>query len=174
MMEKKIALVFGPEGGNTERVAKLVATKIGIDKCILIPVKKADEKTISQYDSIIIGGSTIGAHNWSTPNSSKDWDEFLPKFKKINFEGKTVAIFGLGDHLAYPGNFVDGMRIIYDALVENKAIILGQCDTEDYEFHESQAIVNGKFVGLPIDEDYEEELTEERVEKWLSTFIQKM
>jgi len=174
MMEKKIALLYGPEGGNTERVAKLVAAKIGIHNCTLIPVRTADEKTLAQYDNIIIGRSTIGAHNWSTPNSSSDWDGFLPKFKKINFEGKKIAIFGLGDHLAYPSNFVDGMRIIYDALIESKAMVLGQCDTDGYEFHESQAIVNGKFVGLPIDEDYEEELTEERVEKWLSTFIDKM
>jgi flavodoxin I len=173
-MEKKIAVLFGPEGGNTERVARLVADKIGAVNCTLIPVSKANEKTLTEYSNIIIGSSTIGAHNWSIPNSSKDWDEFLPTFRKIDFTGKTVALFGLGDHLAYPNNFVDGMRIIYDILLENNAKLIGKCSTEGYEFHESQALVDGEFVGLPIDEDYEEEFTDERIEKWLGTFIDKM
>lgn len=173
-MKKNIAILFGPEGGNTERVANLIAKSIGDEKCILLPVKNADDKTISEFDSLIIGGSTIGTHNWSIPNSSSDWDDFLPKFKKMNFADKKVAIFGLGDHLAYPNNFVDGMRIIYDALIDSKANVLGQCETHDYEFNESQAIVDGKFVGLPIDEDYEEELTQERIDAWLKTFIDMM
>ena len=108
------------------------------------------------------------------PNSSSDWDEFLPKFKKMDFNGKTVAIFGLGDHMAYPNNFVDSMRIIYDSLIESNATIIGECDTDNYEFNESQAVVNGKFVGLPIDEDYQEELTDERVDAWLKTILDKM
>jgi len=173
-MEKKIALLFGPEGGNTERVAKLITSKIGEDKCVLISVKNADENTVSKYSSLIVGGSSIGTHNWSMPNSSSDWDEFLPKFKKIDFKGKTVAIFGLGDHMAYPNNFVDSMRIIYDSLIENNATIIGECDTENYEFNESEAVVNGKFVGLAIDEDYQEELTEERIDAWLKTILDKM
>jgi flavodoxin I len=173
-MKKNIAILFGPEGGNTEKVAKLIAQAIGEQKCVLLPIKNANEKTISGFKSLIVGGSTIGTHNWSIPNSSSDWDEFLPVFKKINFADKNVALFGLGDHLAYPNNFVDGMRIIYDVLNKSNANVLGQCKTDDYEFNESQAVVDGKFVGLPIDEDYEEELTQERIDAWLKTFIELM
>ncbi len=173
-MKNKIAILFGPEGGNTERVAKLVANKIGDDKSVLVPVKNADEKTISAFDNIIFGSSTIGTHNWSNPNSSADWDEFLPKFRKMDFKGKGTAIFGLGDHLAYANHFVDGMRVIYDILINSNATVYGQCDTDDYEFNDSQAIVDGKFVGLPIDEDFEEDLTEGRIDKWLKTFIDNM
>jgi flavodoxin I len=173
-MKNKIAILYGPKGGNTEKAAKLIAKKIGPDKCDLILVKEADEDSIASYNSLIIGGSTIGTHNWSMPNSSTDWDEFLPKFKKTDFKNKKVAIFGLGDHLGYPNTFVDGMRTIYDILIENNATVLGQCATDDYEFNESQAIVDDKFVGLPIDEDYEEELTENRIEQWIKAFIDKM
>ncbi len=173
-MENKIAILYGPEGGNTEKVAKLIAKKIGAYKCDMIFIKEADEKSISNYNSLIIGSSSIGTHNWSMPNSSTDWDEFLPKFKKISFKSKKVAIFGLGDHLGYPNTFVNGMRIIYDILIDNNAEILGQCAADNYEFNESQAIVDNKFVGLPIDEDYEKELTEDRIKKWIETFIHKM
>jgi len=173
-MKKKIAVLYGPEGGNTEYVAKKIATKIGSDTCDLILVKNANLETISAYDSLIIGGSTIGTHNWSIPNSSADWDEFLPKFRKLDLKNKKVALFGLGDHVGYPNNFVDGMKIIYDILKENNAEIIGQCNTDDYEFNESEAVVDGKFVGLPIDEDFEEELTEERINIWLDSILKSM
>lgn len=171
VMKNKIAILFGPEGGNTERVAQLIYKLIGNERCQLIPVKSATAETFSNFDSFIIGGSTIGTHNWSIPSSSNDWDKFLPTFRQVDFNGKKAAIFGLGDHVAYPNNFVDGMRIIYDILKENKAQILGQCKTDDYEFNDSESIVDGKFVGLPIDEDFEEEYTEQRIENWLNSML---
>jgi flavodoxin I len=170
-MKNKIAVLYGPVGGNTEKAAKAVAAKIGSEKSDLIAVKDVNDAIVNQYASFIIGGSTIGTHNWTHKNTSSDWDAFMPSFRKMNFEGKKVAIFGLGDQLAYPNNFVDSMREIYDTLIENKATIVGQWPTNDYEFNESAAVVNGKFVGLPLDEDYQDELTNQRIEAWLNTFL---
>jgi flavodoxin I len=170
-MKNKIAVLYGPVGGNTERVAKLIVKKIGSENCVLIPVKDASVATFEGYKSFIIGGSTIGTHTWSHKNSSSDWDKFMPLFKQIDFSGKKVAIFGLGDQLAYTNNFVDDMRTLYDVLIENGASILGQTSTDDYEFNESAAVVNGKFVGLPLNEDHEEELSEGRIEGWIKSFI---
>ena len=45
--------------------------------------------------------------------------------------------------------------------------VIGQVSTDGYEFEESEAVVDGKFVGLPIDEDFEPELTDERVAQWI-------
>ena len=111
-MNDQIAILYGPTGGNTERVAQLIAEKIGTQKCQLIPVKEANESSLNSFSKVIVGGSTIGKHNWSHENPSVDWDEFLPTFRKINFAQKKVAIFGLGDQLAYPNNFVDEMRVL--------------------------------------------------------------
>ena len=122
-MKDKIAVLYGPLGGNTEKAAKLIAKKIGAEKSDLIPINQVTEKTIEAYSNFIIGGSTIGTHNWTHKNTSSDWDEFMPRFRAMNFEGKKVAIFGLGDQLAYPNNFVDDIRTIYDILVENNAKI---------------------------------------------------
>ena len=52
-------------------------------------------------------------------------------------------------------------------MLENNAVLVGQVSTEGYEFDESTAVVNGKFLGLPVDEDFEPELTDERVENWV-------
>lgn len=172
-MKSKIAVLFGPLGGNTERVAKLIYEKIGADKCDLIPVKDASIETILGYNSLIIGGSTIGTHTWSHANTSKDWDEFLPKFRKVDCKGKKVAIFGLGDHIAYTNHFVDDMKIIYDILSENQATIIGQVSTAGYEFNESAAVINDKFVGLPLDEDHEDEKTGERLDHWLADLLKQ-
>ncbi|MGE4288312.1 MAG: flavodoxin [Salinivirgaceae bacterium] len=173
-MKDKIAVLYGPVGGNTEKVATLVAKKIGAEKCDLIPVKDVNEETIKMYPSFIIGSSTIGTHNWTHKNTSSDWDEFMPRFRNLNFDGKKVAIFGLGDQLAYPNNFVDHMRTLYDVLIESKATILGHWKTDEYEFNESAAVIDNQFVGLPVDEDYQDELTEQRVDAWLNTFLQKL
>ncbi|HAM97167.1 MAG TPA: flavodoxin [Marinilabiliales bacterium] len=173
-MNSKIAVLYGPKGGNTEKIAKLIAKKIGHDKCDLIAVRDADETLLAPYNKLIIGGSTIGTHNWSHSNTSVDWDQFMPKFKKMNFAGKKVAIFGLGDHLAYTNHFVDEMFSLYQVLKNNGATIVGQWPTDGYEFNESAAIVNGKFVGLPIDEDHEDDLSEGRIDAWLNTLSAQM
>ena len=168
-MKNIIAILYGPVGGNTERIASLIFQKIGPEKCELLPVKSLDEQALAQYKNIIIGCSTIGTHTWSHKNSSSDWDNFMPRLKKMDFTNKKVAIFGLGDQLAYANNFVDAMRNVYDVVNENGATVIGHCPVEGYEFNESAAVIDGKFVGLPLNEDYEEELSESRIDSWLKS-----
>ena len=46
--------------------------------------------------------------------------------------------------------------------MKNGAVLVGPVDTEGYEYEESEAVVDGKFIGLPLDEDFEPEMTDER------------
>ena len=39
--------------------------------------------------------------------------------------------------------------------------------TDGYTFDESASVVDGKFVGLAIDEDNESDKTEERINAWV-------
>lgn len=48
---------------------------------------------------------------------------------------------------------------------------VGYVDTNEYDFDESQGIYKGKFIGLPIDEDFEAHLTDERIRKWLDKIL---
>ena len=45
---------------------------------------------------------------------------------------------------------------------------VGKVPTEDYEYDESQAEIDGQFVGLPLDEDNESNLTGDRIKEWVT------
>jgi hypothetical protein len=45
---------------------------------------------------------------------------------------------------------------------------VGYWPTDGYDFSESKAVRDGKFVGLAIDEDNQSELTDSRVKSWVS------
>lgn len=40
--------------------------------------------------------------------------------------------------------------------------------TDDYEYDESKSVKGSQFVGLPLDEDNEDDKTEPRVDAWLA------
>jgi len=168
----KIGLFYGPQEGNVEKVAKLVASKI--ENVDLVKVKEVDANAFDAYDNIILGISTLGKHTWASDNEGNDWDQFLPKMNGIDLKGKKVAIFGLGDHIAYADFFVDAMGELFEVVKKTGATVVGSVSDEGYEFNESRAFIDGKFVGLPVDEDFEEDMTEERVDNWLKIILPEM
>ena len=56
--------------------------------------------------------------------------------------------------------------MIFDAIVD-KTTIVGSVADEGYEYDDSLAVVDGRFVGLPIDEDNEYDLTDDRLFPWV-------
>jgi flavodoxin I len=48
------------------------------------------------------------------------------------------------------------------------AIHKGSWPIRGYEFRESESIVGDFFVGLPLDEDQQPELTDKRIDEWAS------
>ncbi|MFN9675593.1 MAG: flavodoxin FldA, partial [Microcystis sp.] len=45
---------------------------------------------------------------------------------------------------------------------------VGYWPTDGYDFNESKALKNGKFVGLALDEDNQSDLTEQRIKTWVA------
>lgn len=163
----KIAIFYGPVGGAVNRVADKIKDAIGEDKVEMVTVKNASVEDIKKYDKIIFGLSTVGKDTWDSAYTNNDWGKFLPEIGKTGYDRKTVAVFGLGDHITYAHGFVDHIGLLGKELMKNGAALVGPVDTEGYEFEESEAIVDGKFIGLPLDEDFEPELTDERVAAWI-------
>ena len=51
--------------------------------------------------------------------------------------------------------------------MDNGGKLVGKWSTEGYEFDESLGCVDGEFLGLAIDYDNQDDLTEERIEAWV-------
>ena len=163
----KIGLFFGPLKGSVQRVAEKVQAALGEQNVEMIPVNDADATDLEKFDKIIFGISTVGKETWDQDFSNTDWSKFFPNISKLDYSGKTVAIFGLGDHITYSSYFVNAMGVLAKELMENGASLVGKVDPAFYEFDDSEAIIDGMFTGLPIDEDFQPELTDERIANWI-------
>jgi flavodoxin I len=166
----KIGIFFGSDTGNTRRVAKTIAKKLGEDADDPVNVNKAKVDDLLKYDALILGTPTLGEGELpglSSGGSAESWEEFLPKLQGVDLSGKIVALFGLGDQEGYGNEFVDALIFIYNQIIECGATVVGSWPTEGYSFEVSKAIVEGDFVGLVIDQDNQKELTEERIDAWL-------
>ncbi len=153
------AIFYASSTGNTSNVAKLISD--GLGKVDRFDIATEAVTKINEYDKIIIGAPT-----WGEGDLQDDWEESWDEFSDINFENKTVALFGLGDQEGYAGEFLDAMGIIYEKVVEAGATVVGEWSTDGYDFDDSKAVKEGMFVGLAIDEDNQDDLTKERVTQW--------
>jgi flavodoxin I len=160
----KIALFYGTQTGNTQTAAELIQKQLGGESVVnLYDIADADPSDFDAYDCIIIGSPT-----WDVGELQSDWDGFYEELDKINFNGKKVAYFGAGDQVGYADNFQDAMGILEEKISQLGGKTVGYWPTEGYDFNESKAVRNGKFVGLAIDEDNQSELTPSRVQSWVT------
>mgnify|MGYP000588968050 CR=1 FL=1 len=154
------ALFYASSTGNTEDVANKIIESLGND------IKSYDiandgYDAISDYDKVILGVST-----WGEGDLQDDWDDIWDDFCNIDFSNKTVALFGLGDQEGYADEFVDALGIMYEQVITAGGDVVGFTSTDGYEHDASKADINGEFVGLVIDEDNQDDLTQERIETW--------
>tara|TARA_B000000532_G_C18735052_1_gene348609 strand:- start:61 stop:576 length:516 start_codon:yes stop_codon:yes gene_type:complete len=164
MSNKDIAIIYGSDTGATENVAKSIHQKIGEDKADLLEVNKVSPEDFKKYSTILMGVPT-----WYIGELQSDWDYFFSDFEKIDFTGIKTSYFGLGDQLGYPDSFVDGIGILAKVVLKNGGEVFGSWSTEGYDFDESLGVnPDGDFYGLVVDDDNQHEMTEERIDKWLS------
>lgn len=162
-MNDRIGLFFGSDTGYTESVAREIVKIIGVEQVDCHEISKSSKHDFLNYDVLIIGLST-----WHDGQLQSDWDKFLDEFKSIDFSGKTVAFFGLGDQIGYSEYFVDGIGILAEIVSDNGGEIIGVWPTDGYNFEASKAVFEeGWFVGLALDEDNQSELTMTRIRAWV-------
>lgn len=162
----KTVILYWPKGGNTEKAAKLLHKEFG-EGADLFDIKSFNTNDIDKYDLIITGASTIGAENWEDASNDNEWSRFGTELREKDLSNKYVAFFGLGDQVLYPNHFVDVLGVFQDVFSKVNAKIIGKWPTDGYRFTDSEGVENDMFYGLAIDEDNEEELTEERIKKWV-------
>jgi flavodoxin I len=155
-------LFYGTQTGTTQGVAdeihKALSDLVQESKCIY--GSKADEIQAAEF--LVLGGST-----WGDGELTDDWADFLPQLDRIDLSGKKVALFAVGDQIGYSYNFVSAMKILYDKVLERGAeVIATDVSTDGFEYDHSESVIEGKFIGLVVDEVNEPELSKQRIEQW--------
>lgn len=163
---KEIGIFYGSTMGETEEAAEMIADVIGKDKVEVYNVASVSVDELEKYDKLIFGSST-----WGLGELQDDWGTFIEKLKTLDLSKKKVALFGLGDQSMYSDTFVDAMGIIYDVIKEKGAEVIGGVLTDDYDFSHSEALINDAFVGLPLDNNNQGDLTEERIKNWVDDLL---
>jgi flavodoxin I len=158
----KIVVFYGSTTGNTGTAGEQIAKHLG-DGVEVRDVRGVSRSAFEEADVLILGTST-----WGVGDLQDDWIDAIDELKNASLAGKSVAIFGLGDQEGYPDSFVDGMRDLYDAAVNAGATVVGVCTTDGYDFGDSRAVIDGKLIGLAIDEDNQSDLTQARIENWVN------
>ena len=156
---KQTVVIYGSTTGSCEDYANRIASKLGAD---VFNVTDVDGGKVEAYDNLLLGTST-----WGEGDVQDDWYDGVKVLESANLKGRTVAIFGCGDAMGYPDSFCGGMAEIYRALKDSGANILGMVNAGDYNYGSSQAVIDGKFVGLAIDINETDSKTEERIDKWI-------
>lgn len=162
---KKIALIYWPKKGNTEDAAYRIYNRFEKEMIDIFTITNINTAEFEMYDAFIIGGSTTGADNWEDAYKSR-WVDFFARLDKASLEGKPFAIFGLGDQILYPYNFVDGMRAIKEQFELNGAVHKGLWPVKGYEFKESDSVEKDMFFGLALDNDQQKDMSDGRIDKW--------
>jgi flavodoxin I len=169
-MSNKIGLFFGTDTGNTETVANTIKEKIaslmGEDIVDVIEIYKKDASDIDAYKYLIVGMPT-----WYDGELQGDWESFLPKWENVNFADKHIAFFGLGDQYGYSFYFCDALGVFHAIAKDKGAAICGEWPTDGYEYDASKAEIDGKLVGLCIDIDNQDDMTEDRLNIWIPQIL---
>ncbi|MBC7004972.1 flavodoxin FldA [Photobacterium sp. BZF1] len=156
-----IGIFFGSDTGNTEKVAEKIASKLSLEAQ---DIAGNSSEIFDDYDLLILGTPTA---NYG--EMQPDWDYFVPELEDADLNGKKVALFGLGDQIDYPDSFLDAMGELAEMVEEAGGTLIGEWPTDGYEFNDSRAVKEGKFVGLALDEDRQPELTDDRIATWLAS-----
>ena len=141
---KEIGLFYAMNAAKTSHIAEKIREKLGHKEVEMIMIEKA----------------------WFDGELPTYWDEMIPEIESLDLKDKKVALFGLGDQIGYPDNFVDGLGILADAFEKAGAILVGFTSAEGYSFNRSRALRDGKWCGLVIDIENQSKLTDKRIADW--------
>ncbi len=157
---KKTVIIYGSSTGTCQGIAETIAGKLGVSD--ILDVAKVTAAQVAGYDNLLLGTST-----WGAGDMQDDWYGGIKEIKSANLAGKTVALFGCGDSQSYSDTYCDGMGEIYRELQGTGCNIIGAVPTDGYTYDDSTAVVDGKFVGLALDDVNESDMTEARIDAWI-------
>jgi len=168
----KIGIFFGTETGTTRLIAKKIYTRLGDELAAKpINVNRIEPADMLQYDALILGTPSYGVGQipgYAAGCLESNWAEFLAKMPKADLSGKRIALFGLGAQERYTERFASSLRGLYDTFQGMGAELVGDWPTEGYTFEHSASVIDGRFVGLVLDQRTQGMHTEARLDAWVA------
>lgn len=178
----QIGIFFGTDSGTTRLIAKKIAKAIQArlgEGVVAKPlnVNRASADDLLAFKALILGTPTYG--KGGLPGKANDtdepaWLEFLPQLEGKDFSGTRIALFGLGDQEKYPTCFCDALKDLHDLFTEAGAELVGGIDASGFELKRSRAVVDGRFVGLALDQHLQHRLTDARIDAWLDEVLPRL
>ena len=160
-----VGLFYGSTTGTTEEVAEKIARHAARLRERLEPVNIAacrGPEALLEYDRLILGVPT-----WNVGQLQDDWLHWFPALDALDFSGRQIALFGVGDGVGFPDNFLDALGLLGHKLRERGAALVGRWSVAGYAFTASLAQEGEFLIGLGIDDYNQEGLTDGRIQSWL-------
>lgn len=174
-MTDKIGLFYGSTTCYTEIAAEKIrdAISVGSEGAVQVDLFNIADQPLAlanAYQNLILGIPT-----WDYGELEENWENIWPDISRVDWRGKTIALYGLGDQVGYPDWFQDAMGYLWAHVTSLGARCIGQWPSTDYHFTNSQALTaDGKhFVGLALDEDSDFDLSDDRIARWCSQILEE-
>ena len=160
----KTGIFYSFNSTKTAKAADKIKEAFGPDYNIVsVNAEELTEELFLSFTNLILSVPT-----WFDGELPNYWDEFLPALEDLNLKDKTIAIFGLGNQVEYPENFGDAVGIMVELVQQRGANLVGNTSAEGYNFESSKALVDGKFMGLILDQETQPRQSKERIENWVN------
>lgn len=158
-----IGLFYGSSTCYTEMAGEKIRAELGEDLVDFFNINETPIITAQFYDFVILGIPT-----WDYGELQEDWEEIWDDINDVDFTGKKVALYGLGDQIGYPEWFLDAMGYLHSKVIARGAIPCGYWPIDGYTYEASKALTpdGTHFVGLALDEETEFDKSAERIAIW--------
>jgi flavodoxin I len=165
----KTVIIYSFHTQKSKKVAEKIIDAFGKNKIQAVNAEELTTEVFENNNNFILSAPT-----WFDGELPNYWDEFVPDLEDMDLKGKTFAVFGLGDQKGYPENFCDAIGILVEILEGCGATIIGHIPVEGYNFEASRAQRGDKFVGLPLDQENQGRLTNDRIKNWVEQLKKEM
>lgn len=165
-----IGLFYGTSTCYTEMAGEKIRQALGEARVDMFNIVDTPIIQASFYDYVIFGIPT-----WDYGELQEHWEEIWDEIDQVDFRGRKVALYGLGDQVGYPEWFLDAMGYLHAKLVALGAIPCGYWPRDGYTFEASKALTadGSQFVGLALDDENEFQLSDARIAHWCAQILRE-
>jgi len=167
-MTEKIGLFYGSSTCYTEIAAEKIRDCLGAHRIDIHNISDTGAALMRHYRLLILGIPT-----WDYGELQEDWESIWDDIDDVDFTGKMVALYGLGDQIGYPEWFQDALGYLWAKVSGLGATCVGRWPTAGYSFEQSKATTadGAWFVGLALDDENDFEQTDKRIGQWCEQIL---